>query len=119
MQNHALASPGVSAVCHLLIHAKSDDGSNGWSVESLVQRIRAHVLDGPRGERPPTRLEIRDLEGQRVLAIDGACTLVDVALSPGTYHVRAELTGTRRSYTVALEPGASFDLYLRLARKRP
>jgi hypothetical protein len=50
-----------------------------------------------------------------VLALDDAGPLVEVALCPGTYHVSAQRGRLRRGYTVTLQQGASFDLYLRLA----
>jgi len=115
---HSLASTDVVAAARLLIHAEGDDGHDGWSVDALIQRMRARVLDGPRGEQPLLALQIHDLQGHRVLALDDACPLVDVALPPGTYHVTTDLAGTRRRYTVALEPGASVDLYLRRGRER-
>lgn len=113
MTTHTLACADLVEASHLLIHAAGDDGSDGWSVESIVQRMRAHVMDGPRSERAPLSLEIQDLQGNRLLALDNAGALIDVALAPGTYHVTTELAGTRRRYTIALERGASFDLHLR------
>ena len=114
---HTLASTDVVAAAHLLIHAACDDGRDGWRVDSLVQRMRARVLDG-RSDPPMLALQIHDLQGRRVLALDDACPLMDVTLSPGTYHVTTDLAGTRRRYTVALEAGASVDLYLRRGRER-
>ena len=118
MDTHTLAGTDGTEASRLLIHAAGDNGSDGWSVESFIHRMRAHVLDGPRSERAPLALEIHDLEWHRVLALDDAPPLVDVALPPGTYHVTTNLAGKRRRYTIRLEPGASFDLYLRLAGRR-
>lgn len=118
MDTRTLASSDVCAASRLLIHAAGDDGSDGWSIDSIIQRMRAHVLGGPRSKRALQALEIQDLQGHRVLALDDAGALLDVALPPGTYHVTTDLAGTRRRYTVALEQGASVDLYLRLARNR-
>ena len=106
------------AATRLLIHAASADGSDGWSIESFIQRMRAHVLDGPHSGHALPALEIQDLEGRRVLALDNTCPLVDVALAPGTYHVTTDLAGTKRRYTVALEQGASVDLHLRPGKER-
>jgi hypothetical protein len=116
MQTDTLSRTDAAAVSRLLIHAPGQDDSDGWSVDSLIQRMRSHVLERPRGERPLLALEIHDLQGQRLLALDDACPLVEVTLPAGTYHVSTDLAGARRSYTVALERGASFDLYLRLSR---
>jgi hypothetical protein len=112
MGTHALASSDLRSASRLLIHAARDDGPAGWTIESLIRRLRAHLLEGPRKLRALPGLEICDLGGHQVLAIDDAGALVDVTLLPGTYHVSAEVDGVRRSYTVALEPGVSFDLYL-------
>ena len=71
------------------------------SVESIIQRVRAHRLGGARGERAAIGLEVRGLEGHRLLVLDAAGPLVEVALAPGTYHVSTELAGVRRSYTVS------------------
>ncbi len=40
---------------------------------------------------------------------------VDVLLPAGTYQVTAVWGSSRRSYTLTLQPGATFDLYLPLA----
>lgn len=118
MDTHTLASADGAPASRLLIHAAGDNGGDGWSVESWLHRVRAHVLDRPRSERAPLALEIHDLQGHRVLALDDARPLVDVALPPGTYHVSTNLAGTRRRYTIALEQGASFNLYLQRAHDR-
>ena len=116
MGTHTLAGTEMTSASRLLIHAAGDDGRAGWSIEAFVRRLRQHVFDRPRNLRALLGLEIRDLGGHRVLAIDAAGALVDVTLSPGTYHVSTEVCGMRKSYTVTLEPGAWFDLYLRPAR---
>jgi hypothetical protein len=118
MQIHTLASAASPSAARLLIHAVSDDGSASLTFESWIRRLREHVRDGPHGAQALRVLEIRDLAGHRVLAIDDAGALVDVTLPPGTYHVSASLGGARRSYTVALEPGACFDLYVHAVRDR-
>jgi hypothetical protein len=118
MDTQTFAGTDVTAASRLLIHAAGDDDRDGWSIESIIQRMRSHVLDGRRNVRPQLALEIRDLLGHRVLALDDARPLIDITLPPGTYHVTAALGGSRRGYTIALEQGASFDLYLRLARDR-
>ncbi len=46
-------------------------------------------------------------------SVDDAGPFVDIPLPAGTYHVTAELGKVRRSYTMTLEPGASFNLRLR------
>jgi hypothetical protein len=113
MDNEAATGSGACAPSRLLIHAAGDDGCDGWTVAAVIQRMRLQVLDGPRGGRPPLALEIHDLLGHRMLTLSDARRLVDIVLSPGTYHVTTDLAGTRRRYTVALEQGVSVDLYLR------
>jgi hypothetical protein len=66
----------------------------------------------------PLNLRIDDLQGHRMHAVDSAGPLVDVPLPAGTYLVSVHLGPVRRSYTMTLEPGASFDLYLSLAAGR-
>jgi signal transduction histidine kinase len=118
MQACTLAGNGGAEASRLLIYAAGDENRDRWSVESFIQRMRAHVLDGRRNERALLGLEIHDLQGHRVFALDDAHPLVEVVLRPGTYHVSTEHGGTRRRYTIALEQGASTDLYLRLALDR-
>jgi len=109
----------VSAA-RLLVHAEDDVGARGKRFESPLRRLRALYADGPwRDERAPLCLHIDDLLGRRVLAIDDAGPLSDVPLPAGTYNVTVRLGKVRRSYTIVLEQGASFDLHLRLAPDRP
>jgi hypothetical protein len=107
---------GDGASARLLIHAPDDDIGPGWSMDALIQRLRVLRRLRTHAQSLPISLAIRDLEGHRVLSLDEAGTLVDVALSPGIYHVSAEQGVARLSYTVALAPGTTFDLYLRLLR---
>ena len=64
---------------------------------------------------PPLDIRIDDLQGRRLLTIQDPGPLIDVPLPPGTYHVTARLGPVQRSYTLALDPDAAFDLHLRLA----
>lgn len=61
-------------------------------------------------------LEIHDQQGHKLLTINRAGPLVDILLAPGIYRVTARRGTLRRSYTVALSPGRSFDLHLPLRR---
>lgn len=114
MPAHTLASHPDSAAARLVIHTSGSAGKGG-SLGAFI--LRAGRLAGLQGDdrRRAIGLEIQDGEGHRVLALDAAGLLVDVALLPGTYRVSAEQGGARRSYTVALAPGSTFDLYLRPA----
>jgi hypothetical protein len=116
MNSYIPPDTDVMAAARLLIHAAAEDGKAGWSVDSLIQRMRARLRDSLRGKRVLLALEIQDFQGRRVLALADACTSVEVALAPGTYHVTTDLAGTRRRYTVALGQGASVDLHLRYGR---
>ncbi len=106
--------PDAAAAVHLRIHTADDAGRQGWRFGALLQRVRARFLAPPRHGRTPLALEIHDLQGHSVLALDLAGPLVDVALPPGVYRVTAQRGATRRSYTVALGQDSPFDLHLRL-----
>ncbi len=99
----------------LVIHAQHHV-SSGRTFESPLRRMRtSNSRVAGNGKQEPLNLRIDTLQGLRVHAIDDAGPLVDVPLPAGTYHVTVHLGQVRRSYTMTLEPGASFDLYLRLA----
>lgn len=83
--------------------------------ESPFQRLRALHADGPwNEERAPLSLQIDDLQGNRVLSVNDAAPLLDVPLPAGAYHVSVHRGKVRCGYTMTIEPGASFDLHLRL-----
>ncbi len=137
------------ACAHLLIHAheglRAGPGRFGW----VPSRLLAMASDRLRGQpEAPTGVRVEDLLGREYFAaadarridsrsadgyIDrspewvraglGAARLsarwIDLPLPAGTYHVTLSQQGLRRRYTVALEHGASFDLHLPLATKRP
>jgi hypothetical protein len=99
----------------LLIHADDHVGA-GRHDASRLQRLLALRAHGQRPhDRPPLNLRIDDLQGRRLHTVEDAGPLVDVPLPAGTYQVSVHLGHVRRSYTMTLEPGTSFDLYLRLA----
>jgi hypothetical protein len=102
----------------LLIHRPHPARMDDWSVESLIQHLRPSDADRSRRDRVPLKLEIHDLQGNSVLALDAAGALVEVALQPGTYHVTTQLGCVRRRYTINVESGASTDLHLPSARGR-
>lgn len=108
------------SAARLVIHVEDDVGTRGRHARPPLQRLRALYADGPwHEERAPLSLRIDDLRGHRVLAIDDAGPLIDVPLAAGTYHVTVHLGNVRRSYTMTLEQGTTFDLYLRLTPDEP
>ena len=109
------AEPIVPAAARLLIHADSAGGADEGALETVLVRLQAILAAGTRqARRVPLRLSVEDLQGRRVLAVDDAGPLLEVPLPAGTYRVNADAGTVRRSYTMTLEPGASFDLHLRL-----
>jgi hypothetical protein len=108
------------SAARLLIHAVDHAGAGaGHHHESRLHRLLALHANGqvpPDG--PPLNLRIDDLQGRRLYTVDDAGPLVDVPLPAGTYQVSVDLGQVRRSYTMTLEPGTSFDLYLRFASDR-
>jgi hypothetical protein len=106
------------SAAHLLIHA---DGKlvNGYRLTTTLRRLCAAHLCDYKFKREPLRLQIVDLQGKLMLAIDDASALVDVSLPAGTYQVIAHFGKVQRDYTLTLTQGASFDLYLRLTLEKP
>jgi len=115
MDAHSRLRAATLSAAHLLIHAEAEIGERDRHSESPLRRRRALYADAPwHDERAPLGLQIDDLEVQRVLDIDDAGPLTDIPLPAGTYHVSVHLGKVRRSYTMTLEQGVSFDLHLRL-----
>ena len=106
------------ATACLLIHAAAATGpNNGRSpLQWLCALFQYRALRSQRGQ---LRLNIADLHGRQVLATEVGGLLTVVSLPAGTYHVDAHLGNVRRRYTMTLEQGASFDLYLDLVPVRP
>jgi hypothetical protein len=117
--NTSTRSATLSAA-RLLIHADEHVGAGRrHRHESRLHRLLAFPGDGlAHHERLPLNLRIDDLQGHRLHTVDDAGPLVELPLPAGTYQVSVHLGPVRRSYTMTLEPGTSFDLYLRLAPDR-
>jgi hypothetical protein len=115
-----MASPAPTlSSARLLIHAVDPVGTDGRHFEFPLRRMFALRAGGRwHHSRLPLRLQIDDLEGHGVHTDDDAGPLVDVRLPAGTYRVSVHLGALRRSYTMTLLPGASFDLHLRLTPDR-
>jgi hypothetical protein len=119
LDRHAPLRAAAVSAARLVVHAEDEGRAQGKRFELPLRRLRALYADGPwHDEQAPLCLQIDDLQGRRVLAIDDAGPLSDVPLPAGTYQVTVSLGKVRRSYTMVLEQGASFDLYLRLAPER-
>jgi hypothetical protein len=109
----AMNASGTDA--HLLIHTDSEIDRRGRRSDSPLQRLLELYSDGPEHQRARLHVEIHDLQGQQMLAVEDASPLLDVTLPAGTYHVSTRLGSMQRSYTMSLKPGGAFDLYLRLS----
>lgn len=96
----------------LLIHAPVNGGGGRGILSTLVRRVRALVRHTAIGGVAVATLEIHDLQGHRMLTLTDPSALVDIVLPTGTYHVTTQTGKTRRSYTTALQPGTTIDLYL-------
>lgn len=113
---HSLAQAVNPSAARLQIHAGSTWGTGGGRARSFLQWLRSLYRSLPRrDERAPLRVKIADAQGQQVLALEDSAPLMVVFLQAGTYHVDARLEDVRRRYTMTLEQGASFDLYLDFA----
>jgi hypothetical protein len=116
MHTTTLPSAAAPADAHLLIHADAPTDRRRRSAESPLQRLLALYSDGADHERAALRIEIHDLQGHRILTVDDASPLLDVSLPAGTYHVSTRLGPVTRGYTMSLQAGGAFDLYLRLTQ---
>ena len=103
----------------LYVHAEGGITYTGLRVEALFRnlltRLRCSSMDGTSHS---LRLQIQDLRKQCVRVVDDAEKTTDLALPPGTYHITATLGQWKRRYTMTLEPGTTFHLYLRLFATR-
>lgn len=80
---------------------------------SPLERLRALCGSSQSAkERLPLSLIVADLQGHEWFAMADVVTQIDLLLPVGTYNVTAVLGPTRRSYTLALQSDATFDLHL-------
>lgn len=111
MQLKSQSDGATPMTARLLIHA---EGERRNRFGSRLQWLRALSLVRARqAKRAPLRLKIEDLQGRAMLAIEDAGTTIELALPAGTYQVNAQIGEERRSYTMTLAAGRSFDLHLR------
>lgn len=110
-QTSSTLRPGA----HLLIHAGTRPAVGQTRFQATLRRLRLlYPHDVRNTDSGLMRVQINDLQGQQVFGVESAETLLDIPLPAGTYHVIVQRGKVRRSYTMAIEPGTSFDLYLRL-----
>lgn len=96
----------------LLIHAGYESPAHGTPMK-LAWRALLALYANCTAHRGPLSLQIDDLQGSKLLAVEDAAALTEVPLPAGTYHVIARRGRVRRRYTMTLEQG-TFDLYLHL-----
>jgi hypothetical protein len=58
------------------------------------------------------KLTVQDLEGRRISTFEASGPLTKLRLPPGTYVVTASNGSERRTYTLTLSAGTSFELYV-------
>ncbi len=95
----------MDAAARLLIHLP---GGSGRRLGAALQRLWMRAIP----VAPLPELQIHDLHGRRQLALAEIGPLVDIALTPGVYHVTVERSGCQRRYTVTLVQGRAVDLHL-------
>jgi hypothetical protein len=99
----------------LRIHTDTHEADHEPGYKAALHRLRARVWhDRSREDRLPLTIRIDDLQGRRYAEIEELAPLINVDLPAGTYHVTAERGAALRRYTIKLESGGGFDLYLRL-----
>ena len=100
---------GASA--RLAIRAAIDGQRTAARVQALLGRLRVRWGWAPHNaERAHAVIDIRDLQGCRVLELREVRPPLDLDLPSGTYHVSIDTGGQRRRYTIVLEAGTCFEL---------
>lgn len=95
----------------LVIHVANDPDS------SVFRRASRRLAGWLLGRRPDRRglalkLVVQDLEGHRISTFEPSGPLTRLRLTPGTYVVVASNGSERRTYTLTLSAGTSFELYV-------
>ncbi len=111
----ACPSPDAAAA-RLLVHAENVD--SGSAFELALHRLRSRCASrARRAAAAALGLQLYDLQGRRLADIREAGALTAFGLPPGTYVLTAVWGPVRRSYTLALEAGATVELHLHLGGK--
>jgi len=105
------APSSTATAAHLLIRAAAQSPGAGARMQALLQRLRVRCgLEPDPGAGASASIDIRDLQGRRVLELREARPPLDLDLPAGTYHVSIAAGEQRRRYTIVLEPGACLEL---------
>jgi hypothetical protein len=95
----------------LVIHA--GNGFEAAARRPPLQRLAGWLIGRRRGRQGlPLQLTVQELEGRRVATFEPAGSLTQLRLPPGTYVVMASNGSERRSYTLTLGAGTSFEVYV-------
>ncbi len=109
----------LAAPARLLIHAEDAAGPGAGPLISTLKRLHSLCnMTRRRDDEAKLQVQIEDLQGKTMLSIASAGALTDVPLPVGTYRVTARRGKLRRAYTMRIELGAPFELYLHLTPAR-
>ena len=119
METATAACGHTLSAARLYVHAEGGVTFTGLWVEAQLRNLLARLRRSDLlGASSSLRLQIEDLRKHCVRVIDDAELLTDIPLPAGTYHITATLGQWKRRYTMTLEPGTTFHLYLRLFANR-
>ena len=95
----------------LVIHAANSPESSAR--RRTFQRLAGWLIERRRDRQGlPLKLTVQELEGHRIATFEPAGALTQLRLPPGTYVVMASNGSGRRTYTLTLSAGRSFELYV-------
>ena len=101
------------ASARLLIHVA--DRPEPSALRQTWQRLARSLSGRGRGRHGlPLKVAVQDLEGHRIGSIEPAGPLTQLQLPAGTYVVMASSGSERRTYTLTLSAGTSFELNIEL-----
>jgi hypothetical protein len=98
-----------------LVQINSGPVANQFRYQAARRILRAvSAVDPNKTNVGSNGFQITGFCGQLFFGKESAEPLLDIALTAGTYQVMTQLGKIGRSYTMAIEPGTSFELFLRL-----